>query len=44
MPDGTRIGAFPMIGGPPTPEGPERLGKALSEAQDLARSRGTGAR
>ena len=29
MPDGTRVGPVPMIGGPPTPDGLERIAAAL---------------
>ncbi len=37
MPDGTRIGPMSLIGGRPTPDGPERLGLALRVASQCRR-------
>ena len=33
LPDGTRVGPLPIIGGPSTPDGPERIAAALRAAQ-----------
>jgi hypothetical protein len=37
MPDDTRVGPVPMLGGPPTPGGEERIGAALLAAADPSR-------
>ena len=41
LPDGTRVGPVTIIGGPPTPDGPERIGQALGQVQSRVREPGS---